>query len=441
MVFVSSLTIFSCKPKPTPPTPPVPVNLMTVSARPVLYYDKYPSTTVAISQVSLTAQVTGYVTSINFTEGSHVHKGQLLYKLDERLYTASVDQARAMLRMDSGNLRLVQQDADRYAYLAKHNAIATQVVDHANIQLQNAKDSVVAAQQQLKTALTNLSYSNIYAPFDGIIGISQVRIGNLVNAGTTVLNTVSTENPMGVDFLINEAQLPHFEELQAGKGKSVDSLFTILLPNGQLYSYPGKILFIDRAVDPQTGSIDIRLAFPNSDNLLRPGMSTVVRVHNQDRRPQVVVPSRAVVEQMGEYFLFVAVDTVLKAKPGGGEEGKTAGGSDAKTGSGAGGQTAGSQTAGGEEGKTGGGEKGKKETDTVETPKLRAFERKVQLGETVGPNIVVKSGVEPGDRIVVDGVQAIHEGSPISAAPPKRREGQDSTGQHADSSIHNQAKH
>ena len=429
MVFVSSLTIFSCKPKPTPPTPPVPVNLMTVTARPVLYYDKYPSTTVAISQVSLTAQVTGYVTSINFTEGSHVHKGQLLYKLDERLYTASVDQARAMLRMDSGNLRLVEQDADRYAYLAKHNAIATQVVDHANIQLQNAKDSVIAAQQQLKTALTNLSYSNIYAPFDGIIGISQVRIGNLVNAGTTVLNTVSTENPMGVDFLVNEAQLPHFEVLQTGKGKAADSLFTILLPDGQLYPYPGKILFIDRAVDPQTGSIDIRLAFANPDNILRPGMSTVVRVHNQDRRPQVVVPSRAVVEQMGEYFLYVAVDTVLKAKPSAdgktdaGAEGKTATASDAKTG-------------GVAEGKVRGGEEANKQTDTVETPKLRAFEKKVQLGETVGPNIVIKSGVEVGDRIVVDGVQAIHEGSLINAAPPRRREGQDSTGRNTDSSIH-----
>ncbi len=85
LVFVSSLTVFSCKPKPTPPTPPTPVNLMAVAARPVQYYDKYPSTTVAISQVNLSAQVTGYITSINFTEGTHVHKGQLLYKLDERL--------------------------------------------------------------------------------------------------------------------------------------------------------------------------------------------------------------------------------------------------------------------------------------------------------------------------------------------------------------------
>jgi len=380
LVFAFCLAVFSCKPKPTPPTPPTSVNLMTVAARPVVYYDKYPSTTVAVSQVSLTAQVTGYITSIDFTEGSHVHKGQLLYRLDMRLYEASVDQARATLRVDSGNLRLVQQDYDRYQYLAKYKAIATQLVDHASIQLQNAKDSVVAAQQQLKTALTNLSYANIYAPFDGTIGISQVRIGNLVTPGTTVLNTISTDNPMGVDFLVNEAQLPHFEELQAGKGKSIDSLFTILLPDGQLYPHPGKILFIDRAVDPQTGAIDIRLAFPNPDGILRPGMSTVVRVHNQDPAPQIVVPSRAVVEQMGEYFVFIAKDTVLQTK---------------------------------------GDSAGRKGADPAQTPELRAFQKKVQLGQTVGPNVIVKSGIDVGDRIVLDGVQAIHENSRINAGPAK----------------------
>src|SRR6201999_1025893 len=203
---------------------PVPVNLMTVAKQRVFFYDKYPSTTVALSQVNLSAQVTGYITSINFQEGSHVHKGQLLYQLDQRLFQATVDQARAGLRVDSGILLQVQQDADRYTYLAKHNAVATQVVDHAVIALQNAKDSVIAAQQQLKTALTNLTYSNIYAPFDGTIGISQVRLGNLISAGTTILNTISTDNPMAVDFLVNESQLPHFEELQAGKGKHVDSL-------------------------------------------------------------------------------------------------------------------------------------------------------------------------------------------------------------------------
>jgi RND family efflux transporter MFP subunit len=386
-VLICLMGFLSCNPKPTPPAPPIPVNLMTAAAERVYYFDRYPATTVALSQVNLSAQVTGYVTSINFQEGSHISKGQLLYQLDQRLYQSTVDQARAALRVDSGILLQVQQDADRYIYLAKYKAIATQVVDHAVIALQNAKDSVLAAQQQLKTALTNLSYSNIYAPFDGTIGISQVRLGNLVSPGTTVLNTISTDNPMAVDFLINESQLPHFEELQRNQS-SIDSLFTILLPDQQLYPQLGKILFIDRAVNPQTGSIDIRLVFPNPRYMLRPGMSTVVRVHNQDPSPQILVPARAVVEQMGEYFLFIAKDTVYE-RPG----------SDSSA---------------------------RKQSDTVEKSKLRAFQKKVQLGQTIGPNVVIKSGIKVGDQVIVDGVQAIHEGSQITTG--SRKDGGDGAG-------------
>src|SRR5579863_9060769 len=131
LVLICFLELASCTQKPTPPTLPTPVNLMTAAAQRVYYYDRYPSTTVALSQVNLNAQVTGYVTSIDFQEGTHVHKGQLLYQLDQRLYQAAVDQARANLRVDSGILLQTQQDADRYTYLAKHNAVATQVVDHA----------------------------------------------------------------------------------------------------------------------------------------------------------------------------------------------------------------------------------------------------------------------------------------------------------------------
>jgi membrane fusion protein (multidrug efflux system) len=394
--------VFSCKQKQPPPPAAVPVNLMTATAQTVLYYDKYPANTIALSQVTLNAQITGYVTGIYFTEGTHVHKGQKLYSLDERLVRASVDQAKANLRVDSGNLEQVQQDADRYVYLKKYNAIASQVVDHALTNTKNARDSVRAGEQQLKTAETNLTFASIYAPFDGTIGISQVRLGNLVTPGTTILNTISTDDPMGVDFLVNEAQLAHFQDLQKNKQVSIDSLFTIILPNGAVYPYLGKISVIDRAVDPQTGSITIRLVFPNPQGTLRAGMSTVVRVHNQEAAPQIVIPSRAVVEQMGEYFVYIAKDTVLDS--GGSDAG---GGSDASAGKDEGKR----QDAGG--GQDAGAKKG---TDSVQGPKLRAFEVKVQLGQTVGANVIVRSGINEGDKIIVDGVQAIHEGSEITTA-------------------------
>jgi membrane fusion protein (multidrug efflux system) len=376
LVIISCLAVVSCKQKQTPPTPPVPVNLMKATARRVLYYDRYPATTVALSQVDLHAQVTGYIMGIYFTEGTHVTKGQKLYSIDERLYLASVDQAKANLRVDSGNLKQVQQDADRYVYLNKYNAVATQLVDHALISLQNAKDSVIAAQQQLKTAETNLTYANIYAPFDGTIGISQVRLGNLITPGTTVLNTISTDNPMAVDFLVNEAQLGHFLDLKNHKQAEIDSLFTIVLPNQQVYSQLGKISIIDRAVDPQTGAITVRATFPNPDYSMRAGMSCVMRVHNQEESPVIVIPSKAIVEQMGEYFVFVAKDSTYKDPA----------------------------------------DSANKKADTVQTPKLRAFQVKVQEGQTIGPNVVIRAGLNEGDMVVVDGVQALHDGSVVTTS-------------------------
>jgi len=358
LVFISGLAFFSCQQKPPAPNPPTPVNLATVKTQPVLYYDDYPATTQALSQVDLHAQVTGYVTTILFTEGTHVHKGQKLYEIDERLYKASYDQAAANVKVAEGNQEQAQQDADRYQYLIQHNAVAKQTLDHAVIALQNAKNQTAAAEQALSTAATNLTYSVISAPFDGTIGFSQVKLGNLVTASTTLLNTVSTDNPMAVDFLINEAQLNHYEELQRDKQHKLDSLFTIVLPDHSVYSHLGKISVIDRAVDPQTGTVRVRLEFSNPKLDLRAGMSCVVRVHNLEQTPQVLIPSKAIVEQMGEYFVYLA----------------------------------------------------KKDTA------LKAIQVKVETGQTIGSNTLIKSGLKDGDKIVVDGVQALHDGSPITTA-------------------------
>ncbi len=354
-----------------PHLPPTPVNLAKVNAQSVLYYDNYPATTQALSQVDLHAQVTGYITAIYFTEGSHVRTGQKLYEIDERLYKAAYDQAVANFRVAQGNQVQAQQDADRYQYLIAHNAVAKQTLDHAVIALNNARSQTQAADQAVKTAATNLTYSMITAPFDGTIGFSQVKMGNLVTPGTTILNTVSTDNPMAVDFLINEAQLAHYQQLEREKQHSLDSLFTIVLPDHSIYEYPGKISVIDRAVDPQTGTIRVRLVFTNPKLDLRAGMSCVVRVHNLETTPQLLIPSKAIVEQMGEYFVYVAKDTTI---------GHSADSADAKG------------------------------------PRLYAFQMRVETGATIGSNTLITGGLKDGERIVVDGVQALHDGSPITTA-------------------------
>ncbi len=401
VVLIISIAIFSCKgKKETPPTPPTPVNLYTVKAENVTYYDRYPANTVALNQVDIRPQVQGYITGIFFKEGDHVKKGQKLYEIDKRLYQQAYDAAAANVRVAQGTQLQSQQDADRYIYLNKENAIAKQVLDHALITLQNSKNQVESAQESLKTAATNLGYATIYAPFDGTIGFSMVKMGDFVSAGSTVLNTISSNNPIAVDFLINEKQLTHYEEIQKGKGGAIDSLFTMMLPSGSLYSQQGKISIIDRAVDPQTGSIKVRLVFPNPKDVLKAGLSVVLRVHNQDTTPQLVIPNKAVIEQMGEYFVYIAKDTVMADKPDA-NMGKGSGGSDA----GAAGKSGSSDT-----------DKSKKEgTDTAsKKPKMRAIQRKVKLGQTIGANIIVLSGINDGDRIIVDGLQSIHDGSAIS---------------------------
>jgi RND family efflux transporter MFP subunit len=387
MVMMSCLAFFSCSQKQPPPNPPTPVNLYTVAAQPVSYYDNYPATTEALSQVSLLPQVQGYVTGIYFTEGTFVKKGQKLYDIDHSLYQQGYDAAVANLKVQQGTLKQSQEDADRYEYLNSQNAVAKQVYDHAVITLQNSKNQVQSSEEALKSAKTNLSFSTIYAPFDGTIGFSQVKIGNVVVVGQTILNTISTNDPLAVDFLISEKQLADFEKIQSTKEQPGDSLFSIILPNGAIYPYTGKISVIDRAVDPQTGTLRIRLVFPNPKNILKDGMSCVVRVHNQNASPQMVIPGKAVVEQMGEYFVFLAKDTTVAAP------------SDPS-----------------------------KSVDTANAgTRLRAIQQKVMVGRTIGANVVILSGINVGDKIIIDGVQAVHDGSPIDASNKHPHDGKDSS--------------
>ncbi|MDN5286929.1 MAG: mexA 2 [Mucilaginibacter sp.] len=371
-VLISCLAIAACKRKQPPANTEVPVNLLKLKTQNVLYYDKYPSTTAALSQVSLLPQIQGAITAIFFTEGAYVKKGQKLYEIDERIYQDNYNAAVANRKVAEGTLVQSQQDADRYEYLNKYNAVAKQLYDHAIITLQNSQSSVKSADEAVKSARTNLQYAIVTAPFDGTIGFSQVKLGNVVTPGTTVLNTISTNDPIAVDFIVNEKQLSRFEKLQTNKPVT-DSLFTILLPDNTLYPYTGKISVIDRAVDSQTGAIRIRLVFANPKNSLRVGMSCVVRVHNEETTPQMVLPNKAVVEQMGEYFVFVARDSVINNP--------------------------------------------KAQSDTGKIKhKLLAVQKKVQIGQTIGPNVIIKSGVDPGDRIVTDGVQSLHDGSQITTA-------------------------
>lgn len=371
-ILAGSLLFASCGSKKPDATAmgaaPIPVNLYTVTKQPAVYYDEFPGNVVAQSQVDLFAEVGGYITNIYFKEGERVRKGQKLYEIDRSRYQATYEQAAAQLKVAQANQAQAQKDADRYTYLNEHDAVAKQALDYSLTTLQNSKSQVTAAKQALVRAQTDLRYATITAPFEGTIGLSQVKLGTLVNAGQTLLNTISTDDPMAVDFMVNEKEVNRFIELKNIKTKPSDSLFTIMLPGGTEYTYPGNLSVIDRGVDPQTGTIKIRLTFPNKEGILRAGMSCIVRVHNQDVTPQLQIPSKAIVDQMGERFVYTVKDSVVEN----GKEGR-------KT-------------------------------------SLVSDQKRVTLGNTVGANVIVKEGLTEGDKIIVDGLQKMRNGAAVKPA-------------------------
>ncbi len=340
------------------PPPATPVTVTEVKSTDAVYYDEYPGITTALNEIKLTSQVSGYVTGMYFKDGDKVHKGQQLYSIDAEVYRANYQQAYANLQVQESNLLKSQKDADRYHELDKHDAIAKQQVDYADAALEAAKKQVAAAKANVSGVSANVKFSNIYAPFAGTIGISQVKKGTAVVAGQTVLNTVSTDNPMAVDFTVDQKQIYRFIQLQQNGSNAKDSVFSIAF-GGDLYPYPGKISLIDRAVDPQTGTIKTRLVFPNDKGMLKAGMNTTVRVKNSASVKSTIIPYKAVTEQLGEFFVYVVGDS------------------------------------------------------------NKVSQQKVELGKQIGAGIIIKDGLKEGDKIAVEGVQNLHQGSVITTAPPQ----------------------
>jgi membrane fusion protein (multidrug efflux system) len=317
------------------------------------YYDEYPAAVTALNQVEIRPEVSGYITGIYFKDGQHVQKGAKLYTVDQQQYEGLYDQAIANLNVAKANLVRAQEDADRYEDLAKQDAVARQVVDHAKADLRSSQMQVAAAEANVKSVQTNLRNSIFYAPFDGTIGISSVKLGSAVTAGQTLLNTVSSDDPVGVDCAVDEKQISRFVQLLRKKGAEQDSIFTMLLPDQSIYPFPGRLIFLDRAVDPQTGTIRIRVIFPNADKMLKPGLTCDLRVKTSSEVKSLLIPYKAVVEQMGEYFIF-------KIKSG------------------------------------------------------SVSQVRVVLGKTINDMVVVKGGLlQPGDQIVTEGIQKLRDHSSV----------------------------
>jgi len=341
------------------PPPAVPVTVEDVATTDAQYFDEYPATVVALNQTELRPQVTGYITGIYFKDGQKVVKGQKLYSIDQQLYSANYQQALANVAVQETNLLKAQKDADRYHELDKKDAIAKQQVDYADAALAAAQKQLDASKAAANAVRANVSFATIYAPFTGTIGISQVRTGTSVVAGQTILNTVSADNPIAVDFAVDQKEIFRFAQLQEKGQAANDSTFTVAFGT-DVYPFPGKITAIDRAVDPQTGTIRTRLSFPNDKNMLKAGMTATVRVIASSKEATVQIPFKAVTEQLGDFFVYVVGDS------------------------------------------------------------SKVTQRKVVMGRQLGDRVMIREGLKPGEKIVVQGVQNLREGAVITTAAPQQ---------------------
>ncbi len=336
----------------------IPVTTDVVSEEIVAGIDAYPGSVVPLNETELRAEVSGYITGIFVADGASVSKGQKLYEIDRTRYEAAAQQAEASLAIAASNLDRITRDVERYRKLAEQDAIARQTLDYAETDLSNAEAQVASAKAAMVTATTNLNRSTITAPFSGTIGISQVRAGALVSAGSTLLNTISSTSPIAVDFAVNQRNIQQFVALQKQQDIEKDTVITLTFGGGVVYPLPGKITVIDRAVNANTGTITVRATFANPDGLLRAGMNTNVRVHTTSETKQLVIPYQAVTEQLGQSAVFVVTDS-----------------------------------------------------STVE-------ERLVQLGAKVADKVVVRQGLALGESVVTQGLINLRSGAKVTTQQP-----------------------
>ncbi|MGA2029281.1 MAG: efflux RND transporter periplasmic adaptor subunit [Verrucomicrobiota bacterium] len=338
--------------------PPPEVQIITVAATNVPIFEEWIGTLDGFVNAQIHAQVTGYLLTQNYAEGSEVKTGDLLFQIDPRPFQASLDQANAKLAQDTAQLGKTELDVQRYTPLAKEQAISQEELDDAIQANIGAKAQVKSDEAAVENAQLNLGFTKVVSPIDGLAGIALAQIGDLVGQSSSVLTTVSTINPIKVNFQVSEQSYLAFWRRLVGPG-NVDENFPLQLifSDGSVYPQRGKFLFADRQVNPNTGTLQIVGVFPNANFMLRPGQYGRVRAQTQTITNALLVPQRAVTELQGTYQVAV-VD----------------------------------------------------ETNNVHI-------QSVEVGDQIGSNWIIESGLKSGDRVVVEGIQKVKEGAVVNPKP------------------------
>ena len=391
------------RPAAQPPPPTVVVTAVTQKTVPI--YSEYVGQTRADNTVELRARVEGILQKVYFKEGAGVRKGQLLFTIDKRPFEAALQSAKALAAKAVSDLAQAQQrtdvlqaqaqlaeaqavlvradqDVNRLAPLAKEKAVTEQDLDAAVAQQKSAKATVDARQANLTNleaavkytierakaevsasnarvtqAQLELSYCDIYSPLTGVIGFLQVDEGNLVGRNdATLLATVSASDPLLVDFSVSEIEYLKLTDAQTAGHHASTLRFDLLLSDESVHPYQGSFRVLDRTVDPTTGTLKVEATFPNPGSYLRPGQFARLRVAVAERENAILVPQRAVQELQGAKTVMVV---------------------DAK--------------------------------NTVSV-------RTIKIGDKADKEVIVLDGLNPGERVIIEGMQKVRPGSQVNIA-------------------------
>jgi membrane fusion protein, multidrug efflux system len=374
MLLVSAGLLTGCGQKAAPagPPPAMPVTVVEVKPSDVPLTGEWVGTLDGFVNAQIQPQASGYLVKQNYKEGAEVSKGQVLFEIDPRPFQAALDQANGQLDQAKGQVLqaqaqfgLAQINVNRDTPLAEARAIAKSQLDNdiqqkaqTEASVKSAEASVSAAEAAVANAKLNLGFTEVRSLISGVAGQATTQVGNLVNA-QSVLTSVSQLNPIKVYFSISDSEyLALTQRTRKGGGDLLKNAatvpLTLTLSNGEAYPQKGRIAFVDRQMNPQTGSIRIAAAFPNPGNILRPGQFGRVKADTELRHNALLIPQVAVTEFQGLHQVYIA-----------GADGK-------------------------------------------------AHVATVTLGSQIGDNWLVENGVASGDKVIVDNLQKLREGAPVA---------------------------
>lgn len=314
---VAAAVLAACtRQRQAPQLPPVKVNVARAIQMDVPIYEDFVAQVYGQSDVDIRSRAEGWVTSVNFKEGSMVKKGDLLYVIDDVQYQTKVDRESSTLASAQTELVRAQNELSRVKPLADMNALSKKDLDNATASFEAAKAHVRAAEASLQNARIELGYTRVYAPFNGIVGISNVRVGDYTSrAGSnSVLTTISSIGAVRVRFQISEREYLRLSKLSQEERQSLRYV-KLVLADGSIYPEQGEVNFADREIDPTTGTLTIEASFANPTGILRPGLYVKARVLVSTFPNAVLVPQRAVMQLQTLSQVFTVTDSsTLKAR-------------------------------------------------------------------------------------------------------------------------------